>query len=441
MSIRRYLIFILLSVITLVTFAAALQGYRSSMDKATAVFDDELLSIAYTLSTLEPKEPLNPMPQDANLAFQIWQNSKAILRTGNTPSIPIADFIDGFSERNFAGQRWQTYSHFFATQQKWVMVAQPLSRRFELAEQVILAAVTPLIISIPLLALMIFWVVSRGLHPLTELSAALRAKRADDFTPIEVSQTPNELIPVLHRLNQLFVRLDAAFSREKRFASDAAHELRTPLSVLKINTHNLALELSRQGLDSLNMNYLNQGVERMSHVVDQILLLNRTNPEQYSSSFTELNITQLCQTVIASLYPQIEAKKQEIELLGEANNILGDEFSLGILLQNLISNASKYTPEHGHIRVVLSNVNGNPSFCVEDSGPGIAESEYTRVFERFYRIGGDRHNSNVIGCGLGLAISKHIAELHGTTLELGKSSELGGLSVKVQFALKGADFA
>ena len=437
MSIRRYLILILLSVITLVTFAAALQGYRSSMAKATAVFDDELLSIAYTLSTLEPKEPLNPIPQDANLAFQIWHNSEVILRTGNTPSIPIADFTDGFSERNFAGQRWQTYSRFFTSQQKWVMVAQPLSRRFELAEQVILAAVTPLIISIPLLALMIFWIVSRGLHPLTELSSALRAKRADDFTPIEVSQPPNELIPVLHRLNQLFERLDAAFSREKRFASDAAHELRTPLSVLKINAYNLSLELSAQHINSLNMTYLNQGVERMSHVVDQILLLNRTNPEQYSSSFIQLNITHLCQTVIASLYPQIEAKKQEIELLGKANNILGDEFSLGILLQNLISNASKYTPENGHIRVVLNNVNGNPEVCVEDSGPGIAESEYSRVFERFYRIGGDRHNSNVIGCGLGLAISKHIAELHGTSLKLGRSCDLGGLSVNVQFSNKG----
>jgi two-component system sensor histidine kinase QseC len=438
MSIRRYLIFILLSVITLVTFAAALQGYRSSMEKATTVFDDELLSIAHTISTLEPKNPLNQMPQDANLAFQIWQNNEAILRTDNSPVVPIADFTDGFSERNFGGQRWQTYSRFFASQNKWVMVAQPLSRRFELAEQVILAAVTPLIISIPLLALMIFWVVSRGLHPLTELSAALRAKKTDDFRPIVVSHPPNELVPVLHTLNQLFERLDATFSREKRFASDAAHELRTPLSVLKINAHNLALELSALPLDSLNMGNLNQGVERMSHVVDQILLLNRTNPEQYSSSFTKLELTHLCQTVIASLYPQIQAKRQEIELLGKANSILGDKFSLEILLQNLISNACKYTPAGGHIRVVLNNENANSGFCVEDSGPGIAESEYRRVFERFYRIGGDRHNSNVIGCGLGLAISKHIAELHGTTLELGKSKDLGGLSVTVKFAVKGA---
>jgi two-component system sensor histidine kinase QseC len=441
MSIRRYLIVILLSVITLVTFAAALQGYRSSMDKSTAVFDDELLSLAYTLSTLEPKNPLSEMPQDANLAFQIWQNNEAILRTDNSPPVPMADFTDGFSERNFAGQRWQTYSRFFAPQQKWVMVAQPLSRRFELAEQVILAAVTPLIISIPLLALMIFGLVSRGLHPLTELSSALRAKKTDDFTPIVVSQTPNELVPVLHTLNQLFERLDAAFSREKRFASDAAHELRTPLSVLKINAHNLALELSTLDLDSLNMTYLNQGVERMGHVVDQILLLNRTNPEQYSTSFTQLDIMHLCQTVVASLYPQIEAKKQEIELLGKANKIRGDEFSLGILLQNLISNASKYTPDEGRIRVVLSNEDDNSSFCVEDSGPGIAESEYSRVFERFYRIGGDRHNSSVIGCGLGLAISKHIAELHDTSLTLGRSSDLGGLSVKVKFAAKGTHIA
>jgi two-component system sensor histidine kinase QseC len=434
MSIRRYLILILLSLITLVSFAAAIKGYRSSMQKASAVFDEQLMSISHTLTTLQPHKQTQPTPAKNNLAFQIWQNTALQIRSENSPNTAIGGFIPGFAEHNFAGQRWRTYSQEFKPSQRWIIVAQPLSRRFELAEEVILAAVTPLIISIPLLALVIFWIISHGLRPLTTLSIALRAKKADDLQPITLHNVPSELAPVLDTLNQLFERLDGAFSREKRFASDAAHELRTPLSVLKINAHNLALELASKQHHSANMAYLNQGVERMSHVVDQILILHRTNPEQYQASFTELDLSALCRTVISSIYPQIASKQQEIELVGQVETLQGDEFALSILLQNLLSNASKYSPEQSHIRLSLSQDPRQTTIVVEDSGPGIAESEYSRVFERFYRIGGDQHNSNVIGCGLGLAITRHIADLHQASVSLEKSKALGGLSVTVQFS-------
>jgi two-component system, OmpR family, sensor histidine kinase QseC len=433
MSIRRYLVLTLVALITLITFAAALKGYRSSMQQATSVFDVELKALAYTLVTLEPQNQLSLSAPEAALAFQIWQQNQLVLRSDNSPLTPISEFEDGFAEHNFAGQRWQTYSLWFPAMQKWVMVAQPLSRRFELAEQVILAAVTPLIISIPFLALIIFLVVSRGLSPLRYLSNALSDKKVDDLVAIRMPAVPKELTSVISTLNLLLLRLESAFVREKRFASDAAHELRTPLSVLKINAHNLALELSAKQQASINMLNLTQGVERMSHVVDQILLLNRTEPQQYSASFTSLDLAQLCRDGITSLYPQIDDKHQEIEFIGQSHAIIGDQFALEILIQNLISNACKYSPQKGRIRVSLTKRSDNISLLVEDSGPGIAEEEYNKVFERFYRVGGDRHNSNVIGCGLGLAIVKHIADLHLANIELSKSASLGGLTVKVVF--------
>ncbi|GAC21877.1 ATP-binding protein [Paraglaciecola arctica] len=432
MSIRRYLTLILLSVITLVTFAAAIQGYRSSMVKATSVFDNELRSLTHVLINITDLSTQSLAPQpDAAFIYQIWQHNRLIVSSHPELKSAISEFKNEFSENNFLAQRWRTYGIFLGSENKWVLVAQPLNRRFELAEQMILAAVTPLILSIPLLAIIIFVLVSTGLRPLRRLSDNLRAKKADDLTPIIQKNQQNELSPVLETLNQLFERLNAAFSRERRFASDAAHELRTPLSVLKINAHNLALELNNNSTTNTNMQYLQQGIERMSHVVEQILLLNRTNPEQYQGQFKPINTASLCQTVIASLFPQIEAKKQEIELLGQGANIQGDEFSLGILLQNLISNASKYSPEGSMIRVTLKNVNNQDIIQVEDSGPGIDKTEYQRVFERFYRIGGDRHASNTPGCGLGLAISKHIAELHNATLKLSRSEQLSGLSVEL----------
>jgi two-component system sensor histidine kinase QseC len=442
LSIRRYLTLILLSVITLVIFAAAIEGYRGSMAKATSVFDNELRSLTHVLVNITDlnTQSLEPQP-NAAFIYQIWQHNRLIVSSHPELDTPMSDFENEFAEHNFLAQRWRTYGHFFESDNKWVLVAQPLKRRFELAQQMILAAVTPLILCIPLLAIIIFLLVSTGLRPLRLLSDNLRAKKTDDLSPIMVQQQHNELSPVLETLNQLFERLNAAFSREKRFASDAAHELRTPLSVLKINAHNMALELNNNGIShanasnndsaKTNMQYLTQGIERMSHVVEQILLLNRTNPEQYQGKFVKIDTASLCQTVIGSLFPQIEAKKQDIELVGQGATILGDEFSLGILLQNLISNASKYSPEDALIRVVLKTIKNQVIIQVEDSGPGIDESEYQRVFERFYRIGGDRHPSNAPGCGLGLAISKHIAELHKASLKLSRSEQLSGLSVEL----------
>lgn len=420
--------------ITLVTFASALQGYRSSMLKAAAVFDDELKSLAFILASTSEHTPSKINLEHSAFIFQIWQNEKLIVSSNQQLTSAVGHFTEGFGENNFLAQRWRTYSHWMSEQQRWIVVAQPLSYRFELAENVILAAVTPLVISIAILAALTFVIISRGLLPLNLLSEALKNKKADDLRPLSAIPQAAELVPVVNTLNKLFERLDGAFVREKRFASDAAHELRTPLSVLKINAHNLAIELQAQQHAMTNMLFLQQGIERMSHVVEQILLLNRTNPEQYRGKFVPLDLTLLCQTVIATVYPQVAQKQQEIELLGETGTVVGDEFALEILVQNLLSNASKYTPEKGQIRVTVNRFKGTLSVKVEDSGPGMAASEYDMVFERFYRIGGDRHGSNVPGCGLGLAIAKHIAQLHKATLTLSRSDILGGLSVELKFA-------
>jgi two-component system, OmpR family, sensor histidine kinase QseC len=420
-------------VITLVTFASAIQGYRGSMLKAASVFDDELKSLALILATTAPHISQNIDTKQAAFTYQIWQNHTLLASSNQLLTSAIGSFEEGFSENNFLAQRWRTYSHWMPNKQQWIIVAQPLSYRFELAENVILAAVTPLVISIAFLAALTFFIISRGLLPLNLLSEALKIKKADDLRPLPDIPQAAELVPVVSTLNQLFERLDAAFVREKRFASDAAHELRTPLSVLKINAHNLAIELQAQQQSMTNMLFLQQGIERMSHVVEQILLLNRTNPEQYRGNFVRLDLTSLCQTVIASLYPQIAQKQQDIELLGDTKYVIGDEFALEILLQNLISNASKYTPDLGGIRVTVGETKGDVFVRVEDSGPGMATSEYALVFERFYRIGGDRHASNVPGCGLGLAIARHIAQLHHAKIKLDRSLALGGLLVDLEF--------
>jgi two-component system, OmpR family, sensor kinase len=430
MSIRRYLVLILVSIITLISFIAAIQGYKASMVKASHLFDAQLRSVANTLIALKPKQALVNVNSNDNLAFQFWQKKHLISKTSNVPFSAISAFNQGFSDNNFNGKRWRVFTKINKVDQTWIMVAQSIKPRFELAEKVIVSAVTPIILAIPILSLIISLVVSQGLRPLNQLTKQLTKKKINDLSVISIEKTSKELIPVIDTLNWVFAQLDSAYEREKRFASDAAHELRTPLSVLKINAHNLQYEL---GEDHQSLNHLVASVDRMAHVVDQILKLNRTNPEQFNVQMQKVALKPLIQQVIGQLYPEIISRHQQIEFNHGDVVINGNEFSLITLLQNLIANASKYSPDGGHILVTTLHVANRLILKVEDSGSGIAEQEMTKVFERFYRIGGDRHNSNVVGCGLGLSIVKHIVELHNATISLAKSKNLHGLMVTVIF--------
>lgn len=447
MSIRRYLVLMLLSIITLVIFVSAIQGYKASMRKAQSVFDNELVSLAQVITAVELPKGVIKHKAASNFAYQILLDDIVVTRSDNAPKTPINTLTMGFKEANFSGKRWRTYAAKIADNSGadyWLIIAQPLKQRFDLAEDIILSAVTPIILVMPLLALIISLAVRQGLKPLTFLTRALKNKKANDLSLLTISST-KELAPVTRTLNELFLRLSLAFEREKQFASNAAHELRTPLSVLKINLHNLQQsfndvilannEPNLTSLQSVSFAQLEQSVERMAHVVDQILTLNRTNPEQILAKSTALNLQALLQECISELYPDIASRGHDIELNSGPITISGNRFAIGILVKNLIANAAKYTPDNGKILVSCLQEKSKIILRVEDSGPGIAPIEYSRVFDRFYRVGGDSHNSKVLGCGLGLAIVKHIAELHQATINLSPSKALSGLCVEVTFSM------
>lgn len=431
MSIRRYLVLILLSIITLVTFISAIQGYKASMIKAADLFDASLVSIAQTLIIIDAKKPLKPVMNSGDIAFQLWDNDRLFIKSNNAPDDIITANKKGFNEENFLGQRWRTFT--LVTQpNRRVIVAQPINKRFELAEEVILSAVTPIIIALPLLTLLILLTINRGLKPITSLTKELTQKKAKDLSLLPTKNQTKELMPVITTLNQLFERLSESFERERNFASDAAHELRTPLSVLKLNVHNLQYLIE----DKNSLKQLEQSVDRMAHVVEQILILNRTNPERISIDSEHLDLPLLLRNAISELYPEISKREQNIVLNCEELMLMGNKFSIQVLLQNLISNASKYTPDKGNIIVTAYRDGKYITVIVEDSGPGINPSEYERVFDRFYRVGGDTHNSTIIGCGLGLGIVKHIVLLHHAKIILSKSEKLLGLKVIVTFPLE-----
>ncbi len=422
----------LLAIMTLTVFLSALHGYRSSMAEVQQLFDSELLDKARLLAiTVDGRSAgVEVVSISDQYAFQVWQGDEIFQRSSNTPLTAISNLDEGYQDVNFGRQRWRTYTWVDLARNRRAVTAERIDIRNVLAERIILKSVMPVIVTLPVAGLLIWLIVGYGLAPLRNLAAHLRSRRAEDLRPIPETRQPLELMQVITSTNDLLARLEASFLRERRFASDAAHELRTPISALKVHLHNMSKNLPAGDHDLVQ---LEAAVDRMGSLVEQILALHRTAPDQYMARFRDIDLYQLVQQVIISSYSGFEQRDIQLELTGARTLMSGDQFALETLVKNLLDNACKYTPAGGHVRVSVATDSAGIMLQVEDSGPGVPEEQYERIFDRFYRAGGDRHQSGVVGCGLGLAIVRHIADLHGASIHLKKSSFESGLSVSVVF--------
>ncbi len=415
----------------LTCFLALVKGYQKSMHHGENLLDNELKIVAGVLIEQPLALSTNAVQvsnNSAQLLYQIWQNNSLLSGSSSLSNNQIS-FSEGFQTANVAGQRMRVFVMRKNTRK--VIVAEPMSKRFELAEAVILSAMLPMLWAVPLLAIFISFFVKYALAPLTRLSKQLATRQANDFTPINWQVTDEEIKPVINRLNDLFKRVETAYLRERFFASDAAHELRTPLSSLKINVHNLASKQSNSQ-NHQELQAMSQGINRLSNIVEQMLILGRTQPEQWQRQFSEQSLLAITQQVVSEQYDKIDGKNQTISLEGDDFVINGDEFTLTTLIANLLSNAIKYTPDNGQIIIKLASSNNGFSWQIDDSGAGMTEEQKDRIFNRFYRVGGDQHPSGEQGAGLGMAIVQHIIAIYGASIHLA-NSPLGGLTVKVTF--------
>lgn len=442
-SIRLFLITSILATLILFNFLAALQGYQSSMEEADTLFDNQMLDLARLVSNLDVSNTNTTEIRLGNdLAFQVWEDNRLLAVSDNAPDEPLQNFSPGFDFTNFNGYRWRTFSRFEPSLNRWVIVAERSDLRFLLAENVVLQSIFPLLLGIPLVGLLIWMIVSQGLRPLQHLSIELKNKKASDLSPIHHTDSRVELDQVIESTNGFIQRLGRVMEREKRFSADAAHELRTPISALKIQLHNLSQEIDTNHDSFLQLQY---GVERMQHLIEQLLSLYRATPEQFASNCKPVDLFKITQDQVAVLYPGFEEKKQQIELQGNSSFIEGDQFALETLISNLLGNANKYTQEGGKIIVKVEELKAagedalkdgaESEICltVEDNGPGIAEQDRAQVFDRFYRADSQDDTSQSPGCGLGLTIVSHIADLHQARVVLEDSSMGSGCAFKVYF--------
>jgi len=273
--------------------------------------------------------------------------------------------------------------------------------------------------------------VSRGLKPLTDLAKQIESRDQNNLSPVPQTGLPREARVLASRINELLARLGSAIRAQKRFVTDAAHQLRTPLAAVTLQVERAErapdMATQREALQALH-----RSVERAGRMARQLLSLARTDPEAiHTVEPKQLDLVALARRVGEEWIPQALKRDIDFGLIAPPGpvTITGDERLLGEALSNLIDNALRYTGVGGHVSVIVES-EPQPTLCVQDDGPGIPEDERVRIFERFYRVEGSAGD----GCGLGLAIVEEIARLHSSTVEVSSGPDGRGSRFSIAFA-------
>lgn len=429
MSIRRQLLLLIIATVTLASFFSALHGYRNSTNQLELVFDQELSSVSQFILAIAESNKQFPDEIKSEFAYKIYKDKVLISSSTHMMNYNEANDVVGFSEESFFGKRWRTLS--IDKTPFNIVVAHPIEKRIASAESILLATIVPIIVAIPLIAFIIFYIIQKSLKPLTSLSNQIKEKSTDDLSTLYIEQETHELTPVIERLNNLFGRLSDSFDREKQLTANAAHELRTPISVLTVNTHNLLEDYKNHSLSENAIVELEMNVQRMAHVIEQVIALYRFTPEDFNDKKEHVKVEPLLQDVISQNYQSITDKDQNIMLESENVTVSGNYFALFTLFENLVRNAIKYGGDKASININMKTIDDALIICVEDSGIGVEDIELARIFNRFYRA--ENNSVRVKSSGLGLSIVEHIATLHNATVSATRS-ELGGLCVAVKFS-------
>jgi two-component system OmpR family sensor kinase len=274
----------------------------------------------------------------------------------------------------------------------------------------------------------VWFIVGQGLAPLERMTRALGRRQPGALDPLPARGLPVELQPLAGALNELLARLGQSFDAQRRFAADAAHELRTPLTALTLQIQ--LAERAAAGPDRERaFARLREGVKRATHLVQQLLLMARLDPEAADKPAVPVDLAAVVTAAVELLRPLAEEKPLRVESrLDPSARVLGNEAALGVLASNLLDNAVRYTPSGGRIEVSVRREGSEAVVEVADDGPGIAPGEHERVFDRFYRAPGTPGS----GTGLGLAIVRQAASLHGGSVQLGAGLDGRGLAVQVR---------
>lgn len=361
---------------------------------------------------------------EQNQGFQVWGTQGALLYSSSSDLQLPAPENAGFDTHNSeASPQQRSYTLYLPERSLWIRASQPLALRTEVAEEVAEQVLLPLAVVITSLIVAITLTVNLNLRPLKKISQELDQRNSAELSPINSQGLPSELQAPVESLNRMFQRVADTLQRERRFTSDAAHELRTPLAALRIHIERLAL-CDEQASP------LSAGLNRLERVVTQLLMLARLEPRKSEQlELQALDGDQLAADLIAELVPHALKRGVQIELINQTNQPLYAEPTLiEILLRNLIENAIRYTCIGDTIIVSLSKEQQNFQISIADHGPGLNAAQKAQVVQRFYR----QNKADSEGAGLGFSIIDQIVTLHQGEYQLLDTAGERGLTVQVK---------
>jgi two-component system OmpR family sensor kinase len=421
-----------------ILFTAAAQAviaYRTALAEADVIFDYQMQQMAMSLrpglpvgTELLGERSASNGEENFDFVIQVWTaDGLRVFQSAARAELPQVA-VPGFSTVQARGATYRLFS--VASGAQVIQVAQDLAARRKMAGALAFRTVSPMLVMVPLLMLVVWWVVSASLAPVSRVRQQVAARQADDLSELDERALPEEIQPLVHELNLLFHRLSQAFVAQKNFVADAAHELRSPLAALKLQVQGLRRATDDAARD-IAIHRLNAGIDRATRLVEQLLVLARQQSKSEVGALPlPLDLTTLVQQSMADAAGPAALREIDLGLVqADPGIVLGHEEALRILLRNLIDNAIKYTPVGGTVNLAIRIDKDQTLLTVDDSGPGITAEDRQRVLDRFYRVAGTQGT----GSGLGLAIVKTIADLHNATLTIGRSESLGGFRATLTF--------
>lgn len=431
---RRLLLLLIGSTIAIGALQTGL-CYRGSRAEADTFYDQHmrLLAEAIAGATRSTSTDTGDIPVTSGAAagftIRIRPDTEALLPAGDRAQRSNTTDAPGFSDLQDSTGEWRLY-RLRSPHRTTIEVAQRAQARTDMALAMAMGTAWPIFVLTPLVLFGAWWIVRHGVAPVHRIGRALAARTADDLSPVEDSAVPVEVAPLTDEINRLMARVGGLLAAQRRFVGDAAHELRSPLTALKLQVQAMSGTQSVEPSLAAKLGRLDRGVERMHRIVEQLLHLSRTEVRKHEDeSADSVELDDAVHRVVSDLAELVREKQLLLRVtVAEQANVAATTSDLDILIANLLDNAIKYSPPGGTVDISVASGPKGAVLSIMDSGPGIPSAERERVFDRFYRLPGN----DVSGSGLGLAIVRTITDHIGASISLGEA-HLGGLAVKVAF--------
>jgi two-component system OmpR family sensor kinase len=435
-SLRRVLLLWMIPMFLVVGVISAVVSYWTYSRMVSTFMDDQMAQLAQAIAANE--EHITPPPTSAERVHkwgvyltQVFDaNGRQVgsswpeLRVGRQPAAGFSDVLQD-------GRSWRVYASPPTPAGHTVQVVQSGGFRAHIAAERAGAALVPVLVLLPL-SMLVLWGLARMIsRAFQEIAQEASQQDEHSIAELTLARVPREIAPLIVSFNSLLKRLRDAFSTQRRFVQDAAHELRTPIAAIGLQLENLRGDLPA-GPAQQRFAQLEAGVRRAQRLVDQLLRLSRQEATAAETSST-LDLKAQLRESMNTLIALADQRNIDLGLVGAEEGAAplpvrcatGD---LRSLLDNLIENALRYTPEGGVVDVRLLNEQGRPAVEVVDTGPGIPPELLPRVFDRFFRVPGN----GTSGSGLGLSIAQSAAQRCGLKLTLRNREDRTGLIARVE---------